>query len=63
MSTWYALQQRKKLHNQGNNSKPIQQCKKLLHNQEKQFETIKLCNAIILAPMILIGGEQTWSMP
>ena len=42
MSTWYAVQPRKRLHNRGNNSKPILQYKQLLYNRENEFETIKL---------------------
>ena len=52
MSTRYALQQGKKLHNRDNNSKSILQCKELLHNRGYWSETITLCNIIILAPMV-----------
>ena len=62
MSTWYTLKQHQKLHNRGNISKPILQCKTLLHNRGNQFETIRLCNVIILAPMVLFRGLSKCNM-
>ena len=52
MSTWYALQQCKKLYDLGIDSKPILECEKLLHNRGNLFETIKLCNVIILGQTV-----------
>ena len=52
MSTWYALQQRRKAHNRGNNSNQFCNVTKYYILREINSRTIKLCNVIILAPMV-----------